>query len=283
MKLRLSYPNSLPIIGGIAGSLMSVSYYLGIMFSQLFVGRPPSTWILGFFWLPVFIFKPALIGLLIGSATWLMFRPFNSPRPLSPTEAKILKMFLIFLISTSALAGIIKIVKEASHYAPHIVYTSDEITKTNGIPFQSYNLANAVQTWETRAFEESLSTPISWNGETITVYSVDDSMVIANQNQIVKRMKLGNDDIRYMPDVYAIPVRFNKNKPDYLAVLVEARAIRDCYILLIFNAQGQLSFQEILKETKRTSNPMQKITNTADGQEALIVDVDSLIVYKGVQ
>ncbi|MBI5049774.1 MAG: hypothetical protein HZC11_02580 [Nitrospirae bacterium] len=111
MKLKISYPNILPFVGGIIGVAMGVSYYIGIMISQLFIGRPSSTWILGVLWLPVFLLKPGLVGVLLGSIVWFLLRPFHQPRSLSPTEIKAIKLLLILLMSASAAAGVIKIIK----------------------------------------------------------------------------------------------------------------------------------------------------------------------------
>lgn len=111
--MKISYPNILPIAGGIIGVAMGASYYLSIMISQLIIGRPSSTWILGVFWLPVFLLKPMLIGLLIGSIAWLIIRPFHIPRPLAPTEIKAFKIFFVLLMVASATAGVMKFFKEA--------------------------------------------------------------------------------------------------------------------------------------------------------------------------
>ena len=109
--MKISYPNILPIAGGIVGLAMGLSYYLSIMISQLFIGRPSSTWILGVFWLPVFLIKPGLIGILIGSIAWLIIRPFHLPRPLAPAEIKAFKILLVLLMIASAAAGVIKIAR----------------------------------------------------------------------------------------------------------------------------------------------------------------------------
>lgn len=90
---------------------MALSYYISIMVAQLIIGRPSSTWILGVFWLPIFVLKPGLIGFLIGSLAWLFIRPFHLPRPLAPTEIKAFKIFLAFLLVASATAGFIKILR----------------------------------------------------------------------------------------------------------------------------------------------------------------------------
>jgi len=109
--MELKYPNILPFAGGIFGISMGVSYYLGIMISQLFIGRPSSTWILGVFWLPFFVLKPGLVGFLIGSILWLLHRSFYHPRILLPKDIKFIKSSLVLLIFFSTAAGVIKIIK----------------------------------------------------------------------------------------------------------------------------------------------------------------------------
>ena len=111
MLTKISYPNILPLAGGIAGLAIGLSYYLSIMISQLFIGRPSSTWILGVFWLPIFIIKPVLIGILVGSIAWLIIRLLHMPRPLTVTEIKAFKTILVLLVIASAAAGVIQIVR----------------------------------------------------------------------------------------------------------------------------------------------------------------------------
>jgi len=109
MLMKISYPNILPFAGGIVGLAMGLSYYLSIMISQLFIGRPSSTWILGIFWLPIFLIKPVLIGILVGAIAWLIIRFFHTPRPLTPTDIKTFKTIVVLLMIASAAAGVIKI------------------------------------------------------------------------------------------------------------------------------------------------------------------------------
>ena len=111
MLTKISYPNTLPLAGGIVGLAMGLSYYLSIMISQLIIGRPSSTWVLGIFWLPIFLIKPVLIGILVGSIAWLIIRSFYMPRSLTPTEIKKFKTILVLLMIASAGAAVIEIVR----------------------------------------------------------------------------------------------------------------------------------------------------------------------------
>jgi hypothetical protein len=94
MSMKISYSNVLPIAGVIIGITVAVSYYLGIMIPQLFIGRPSLTWILGIFWLPVLVVKPGLVGGLLGSIVWLFIRPFRQPRSLTTSEIRAIKLLL---------------------------------------------------------------------------------------------------------------------------------------------------------------------------------------------
>jgi len=111
MRIKLSFPGSIPFIAAIVGALISASYYLAIMFSQLFIGRPSSTWILGLFWVPVLVFKFGIIGLTIGLIVWLLLRPFYQSRPFSIVEIKVLKIATSVLVLVSVAAGIFKIAR----------------------------------------------------------------------------------------------------------------------------------------------------------------------------
>jgi len=110
MIKKILYPRILPLIGGIIGVAMGLSYYLSIMIAQFFIGRPSSTWILGIYWLPIFLVKPVLFGVLIGVLAWLIISYFKKPRPLTQADIKNFKVLIIFLIFVSAAAGIMKII-----------------------------------------------------------------------------------------------------------------------------------------------------------------------------
>jgi hypothetical protein len=279
MKIKLSFPNSLPLVGIILGAAIPLGYYLGIMISQLFFTRMRSTWILGIFWLPFLAFKPALIGLMVGSVLWFLTRPFRKSRPLTETEVKALKISLVLVILLSASVGTANILREVARHAPHVVHASGEISKIDYSPPESNQTQNVALIWEWSS-EGSLSNSIVWNDDAITAYGVDSSIVIANKDQILRRLKLGSNDDSCNA-VYAIAVRFNKDKPEYLALLAEVNSIVTSYVLLIFDSTGQLIYHEILKPATTSSNSMQKITDPLSRKEVLVVDVYKPAAYRG--
>ena len=106
-RFNLKY---LPLIGGIIGVAMGLSYYLSIMISQLFIDRPSSTWILGAYWLPYFLIKPLLIGVLIGIFILIASGIFKKIRLLMQIEKKYFYILIVILIIVSAIGGIVKII-----------------------------------------------------------------------------------------------------------------------------------------------------------------------------
>jgi hypothetical protein len=81
------------------------------MISQFFIGRPSSTWILGVFWLPIFLFKPGLIGLLVGVVLRVVFMRFYDTHEMTAHGIKVLKIIFAILIVSSVAAGTWKIIK----------------------------------------------------------------------------------------------------------------------------------------------------------------------------
>lgn len=100
----------LPLICGIIGIAMGLSYYLSIMISQLFIGRPSSTWILGIYWLPYFLIKPLLLGVIVGIFVLMALSFFKKKQFLIQIEKKYFYILIVFLIIISAIGGIVKII-----------------------------------------------------------------------------------------------------------------------------------------------------------------------------
>ena len=107
--MKLHFPKSLPFISAVFGLGASAAYYLSIVISQFFIGRPSSTWILGVFYVPILILKPGIIALLGCLVLRLILSRFYEQREISTHSIKILKSIFITVIVCSALAGTWKI------------------------------------------------------------------------------------------------------------------------------------------------------------------------------
>lgn len=109
--MKIKFPNGLPVIGAVFGLSVGAGYYLSIMISQFFIGRPSSTWILGVFWLPIFILKPGLIGLLVGFVLRVVLKRFYGSHEMTAHGIKVLKIIFVIVIVSSVAAGTWKIIK----------------------------------------------------------------------------------------------------------------------------------------------------------------------------
>jgi hypothetical protein len=276
---NFSFPSNLPLIGAGLGCLVGVAYYLGIMFTQLFVGRPPSTWIIGIFWLPFLTYKHALVGLFLGCFAWCLVKIFHRPQQVSKTVRKRLWFLVVSLMFVSATLGGYKIVAMAKGFAPRVAYTSNEIVKLEKSPFESALIIHPSQLWEMS--EKSSEQYIAWNGREVTAYGIDDSLVITDKTQVLKRIKLGTDDdeIRYIPRLYGFSVRFEKSVEEHLVLVVQVRAINDCSMLIILDPQGQLVYQEILRRIVRPTESVRKMKDQNNGREVLIIGDKRTVIY----
>jgi hypothetical protein len=276
----ISFPNCLPLVFAGIGCLVGVSYYIGIMITQLFVGRPSSTWIIGIFWLPILTYKHTLVGLFLGCIAWCLVKIFHRPQHLSMTARKSLWLIVVSLMLLSATFGGYKIVTLAKRFAPRVAYTSNEIVKLEKTPFESVLISYPSQLWEMR--EKAAMPYIVWNGKEVTAYSIDESVIIRDKTQVLTKIKLGteDDEISYIPRLYGFSVQFEKNAEEHLAMLIQVRAIRDCSMLIILNPQGQIVYQEIFNRIANPTQSMQKIKDKNSGREILLVADKQTSVYR---
>jgi hypothetical protein len=274
-----SFPNYLPLLGAGMGYLLGVSYYFGLMIMQFFVGRPSSTWIIGILWLPFLTYKHTLIGLCLGCIAWCIVKVLHHPRQVSKTTKWILGVLVASIMLISAAFGGLKTVVMASHFAPQVIYTSNEIIKIKKVPFGSTLTIHPSLLW--KMTEKSSGQSIVWNGKEIHAYGDGDSLIIRDKAQVLTQIKLGTeeDEIRHIHQVYGFPIQFEKKAGEHLAMLMRVRAIRDCWILIILNPQSQLVYKEILKEIENPIQSMQKIKDQNSGKEVLIITDKQTSIY----
>jgi hypothetical protein len=278
-KSILSFPNYIPLILAGIGCLVGVSYYLGIMITQLFVGRPLSTWIIGIFWLPFLTYKHTLVGLFLGCFAWCLVKIFHRPQQVSMTARKTLWILVVSLMLLSATFGGYKIVMLVKRFAPRVVYNSNEIVKLEKTPFESVLISYPSQLWEMR--EKPAMPFIIWNRKEVTTYSVDESVIIRDKTQVLTKIRLGteDDEIYYIPRLYGFSVQFKKDANEYLAMLIQVRAISNCSMLIILNPEGQIVYQEIFERITTPTQSMQKIKDKNSGREILLIADKQTSVY----
>lgn len=127
--MKLKYPNSLPFICTGIAAIPFLCYYFALMFGELFFGRPSSTWAIGFVWIPFLIFRPALIGLIVGFIIWIVFKRLRVSGEI-PKKVLYPLLTLLILASISSVAvGLKKVFEREDYYAPRIAKGKDLLQK----------------------------------------------------------------------------------------------------------------------------------------------------------
>jgi len=81
----------------------------------------------------------------------------------------------------------------------------------------------------------------------------------------------------YITRVYAVPVTINDSTKKDLAVLVNLRSTSRRSVLLIYNAENKLLYQELLYRV-RIDNLMKTVKDKS-GKEYLWLNLDTPIIY----
>jgi hypothetical protein len=127
--MKLKYPNSLPFVFAALAAIPFVCYYFALMFGELFFGRPSSTWAIGFVWIPVMVFRPALVGFIFGSLFWIFSR-WRKKTGEVPRRVSYLLLGFVILLSLSGVGTGLKKVAEHEHYhAPGVSLGKDLLDK----------------------------------------------------------------------------------------------------------------------------------------------------------
>lgn len=127
--MKLKYPNSLPFIFMAIAAMPFLCYYFALMFGEALFGRPSSTWAIGFFWIPFLLFRPALIGFIVGSIIWIIFRLRKISGEI-PKKIFSWLLALLILISISGVAlGLKKVFEHENYYTPRISVGSELLQK----------------------------------------------------------------------------------------------------------------------------------------------------------
>ncbi|MFZ3092106.1 MAG: VCBS repeat-containing protein [Nitrospirota bacterium] len=127
--MKLKYPNSFPLICTGIAAIPFLCYYFALMFGELFFGRPSSTWVIGFVWIPFLVFRPALIGLIVGFIIWMVFHWLKISGEIQKKGFYSLLALLILISISSVALGFKEVFEYENYYTPRIATGKDLLQK----------------------------------------------------------------------------------------------------------------------------------------------------------
>jgi len=119
---------------------------------------------------------------------------------------------------------------------------------------------------------------LPWNNKIIHFKLLRDANSLAALDaEGMKLMQIDLSAFDYITRVYAVPVTINDSTKKDLAVLVNLRSTSRRSVLLIYNAENKLLYQELLYRV-RIDNLMKTVKDKS-GKEYLWLNLDTPIIY----
>ena len=260
----------MPLTVGVIVGAFVASYMLAALITETKIGRPSSTASIGFFLVPIYSGIVALGGIGIGFLIRAVLRG-RGEKDLISIKGFFIKSAIVLVI-TSGLAiaiGTKEVVDYEAVNAPQVLSNSGSVNRAElsreDVPSVE---KHAKLIWD---FENKALGSVLWNG----------AEVIANVAQSTKLSLKINDKFTlqydfkpytYLTEITALQFPTISGEDEYLVVLARLRATSFRSMLLIYEANGKLVHEELLKRCGRKQ--YMGLVNGIDGQY-LVVDICS--------
>jgi len=271
MDRRISVANWMPLASAIVPACFVAAYMLGGLIGEEKLGRPSSTAAIGYLFVPVYSFIVGVIGLGVGFLLRLFLRKSGERNLMSPSS-----FFLRLAVVVVAVSGIgvwlalDSVVAYEKANAAQIIRDSGYFAKVklnrDNVPSVT---KRSLSNW---TFQQPNQPPFVWNTKQYTVRVTDSTLMtigIESQAHTIKHDFRGRT---YLTEIEALPVKWSQKQPEYLAVLARLRATSFRSMLLIYDPNGSLLYEELLERCGPKEHQYMGTVNDLDGP-ALVVNV----------
>lgn len=272
------FPANIPqILAPFIGAIF-LSYYLtGLIFEMKF-GRPSSTSAIGFVFIPVYAVFLLMIGYAVGLVIRFIVSRFTADRILSKKIIYTIYAAFLAVVLVSSIAGGVSFKIYEDRQKPHVIISSATVSKLSDVKHLESNQADARLLLSIFEDDKIKNGTLSWNGKTIRFKLAKDANSLAVFDEVgAQLLQIDLSVFDYITRVYAVPVTIDASKQKGLAVLVNLRSTSRRSMLLIYNADKKLLYQELLYRV-RIDNLMKTVMDKSN-QEYLWLNLDEPIIY----
>jgi hypothetical protein len=176
---------------------------------------------------------------------------------------------------TGAAAGARPVIRHERLHQPRVIAGADRVDRHTGAPDNCSPLQRAPVACDLLTGQTSSTLP--WNGRDVTLACTRDGLVtISDQSSGV----IASADLRpfeYVRQVQAAAAR-QRDGRDALVVLARLRATGRREMLVIFNADGQVTYQELIAASRHIEQPLSICRGDVD--DSPVVDTGSPVTYR---
>jgi hypothetical protein len=260
------FPDNIPYLLSVFIGINFGIFLFTILIAEMIIGRPSSTHVIGFLFVPIHTGILMLICFAVGSVLRIALDKFIQSKTISGRASKLLYLAFIVTILVSISAGWLIAMWQEKKQSPHVIYSSGQIIKESGIPIEGHEV-NASFVFSIFEDEKNQVKAVIKDGSNMKIDSEENIIRVYNENGKL----MTKTDYDYVTRLYSVPFELDKHGPDGLAILAVLRGTAHRSIILIYDKNYHLTYQELLEDCKAEPT-MKVITNNEQQKEILLID-----------
>lgn len=272
------FPFNVPYIFSSLVSVVFLSYLMTGLILEMKTGRPSSTSAIGFVFIPVYAFIIFLFCFPLGLLMRLIVGKIASERIIAKSTALTINIMFVVAIVISSVAGGISFRSYEDRQTPHVIFNSSKVTKIPSFSFQENKKIDAMFLLTIFDDEKNQLKNLTWNDVPIHFElkkDINSLKLLDDKGKELASINLRQFD--YITRVYATPFSVSDSASKGLAVLVHLRSTSSRSMLLIYNQNAELTYQELLY--RRKIDDVLKVVKDMAGKEYLWLNVNTPVIY----
>jgi hypothetical protein len=277
LKTPDSFPNNLPILLALYAGLSTLSFIFALFITEMIISGPGAAQIIGLAAAVVMGLAAAALAFAAGLAVSALCRIFWRQKPVSEKTQFQLRRTLISVVLLAAVAGCGTTIWQEFRQRPRTLYTSGIINKMQRLDVPEARRTESSFVLTIYKAEKDTTVPVSWNGKRVLFTDKKNDILLLNHTNR-EIIKIDMSSYSYVSRIRALTLRLQPGSREDLAVLAELGPASDRSMLLVYNPEYQLIYEELLRRTKRDSS-LYSVPDPAGNNDLLVVDVDVPLIY----
>lgn len=263
-------PVSLPFVCAATLAAPFGAFMIVGVLTDMSIGRPSSTAALAFLFVPIWIALTAGVGAAVGCALGWIAGIRRRVGAFSRRIRTVGLAALALLTLGGGIGGFASVVAYEEHARPRVIHTEGYVVRLPIVPADTSAETTAAFTFDSLGTVDSW---VEWNSELVSIsHSEGWITLLDSDHHELTKTDLGSFD--YVVRLEAIPFRVRFEERESIAVLATLRATGHRSMLLIYNPEGRLIYEELLERTKRRDGPsMWRLVERSQTGDILLVDV----------
>lgn len=271
MDRKISISNWIPLASAVVPACFVAAFMLAGLIGEEELGRPSSTAAIGYLFVPVYSFIVGAVGLSVGFLLRLFLRNRGERDLITPSSFLLRLVVVVVAVSGIgvwlALDGVIayekanaaQIIRDSGYFVKAKLNRDDvpSITK------------RTLSNW---THEQPNQPPFVWNTKKSTVRVTDSTYLTIDIEGQANSITHDFRNRTYLTEIDVLPVQWTQKQPEHLVVLARLRATSFRSMLLIYDSNGSLLYEELLERCGPRERQYMGTVNDLDGL-ALVVNV----------